>query len=152
MTGLSREVADREKDRSVLCTRFLDRFRSPGIPVHRIIGVLLQVRAGLVGEPIGGVRRTHKIRNVRVEKVYVSTSMVEVSACVHNRMRPPLLEVADHFASPPGSECAIDSEIDIFGNKADSPITQNKLCSAGVIAAEVFEGAGGRVRSGLGRG
>ena len=45
-------VADAQQDRFVLIARFGQRFRSPWIPVHRIIRMLQQVRTGLLGEAI----------------------------------------------------------------------------------------------------
>ena len=43
----------REEDRFVLAARFFEGFRAPGIPVHRIMRVLQQVRTFLGGQPIG---------------------------------------------------------------------------------------------------
>ncbi len=45
-------VADREQDRLVLAARPLESLRPPRVPVDRIPGVLQQVRAGLVREPV----------------------------------------------------------------------------------------------------
>ena len=45
-------VADREQDRLVLVSRPLESLRTPRMPVDRISGVLQQVRAGLVREPV----------------------------------------------------------------------------------------------------
>jgi hypothetical protein len=41
-------VADAEKDRLVLGPSLLQRLLAPGVPVHRIVGVLEQVWAGFV--------------------------------------------------------------------------------------------------------
>ena len=46
-------VPDREEDRPVQGARALQRLRSPGVPVDRVVGVLQQVRARLAGEPVG---------------------------------------------------------------------------------------------------
>ncbi len=46
-------VADREQDRAVLLARPLQRLGAPGVPVDRVVAVLQQVRAGLLGEPVG---------------------------------------------------------------------------------------------------
>ena len=46
-------VADRQEDRLVLAAGALERLVTPGIPVHGVAGVLLQVRTGLAGETIG---------------------------------------------------------------------------------------------------
>ena len=46
-------VADRQEDRLVLAAGALERLVAPGIPVHGVLGVLLQVRTGLAGETIG---------------------------------------------------------------------------------------------------
>ena len=46
-------VANAEKDGLVLGPRSLQRSLSPGIPIHRVVSVLEQVRAGLVDQVIG---------------------------------------------------------------------------------------------------
>jgi hypothetical protein len=50
---VARRVAHREQDRPVLRPRALQRLGSPGVPVHRVVPVLQQVRAGLVSEAVG---------------------------------------------------------------------------------------------------
>ena len=46
-------VADGEEDRLVLGPGALEGFLAPGIPVHRVVGVLEEVRARGLGEAIG---------------------------------------------------------------------------------------------------
>ena len=46
-------VADTEQDWFVLLLRLLQGFFAPRIPIYRVMGVLQEVRAGLVDEPIG---------------------------------------------------------------------------------------------------
>ncbi len=46
-------VANREKDRLVLGARPRQRLLAPGVPVHRIVGVLEQVGRRLVDQPVG---------------------------------------------------------------------------------------------------
>ncbi len=46
-------VADREQDRPVLLPRTGQRLLAPRVPVDRVVTVLEQVRAGLLGEPVG---------------------------------------------------------------------------------------------------
>ena len=46
-------VADGEQDRPVLLTRPGQGLRAPGVPVDRVLAVLEEVRAGLLGEPVG---------------------------------------------------------------------------------------------------
>ena len=60
-------VADGEEDRPVLRSRPLERFRSPRMPVHRIVGVLQEIGAGLGGETIAARRcwRVHGAFPVR---------------------------------------------------------------------------------------
>ena len=45
-------VADREQDRPILGAGALERLLPPRVPLDRVLGVLEQVRAGLVGEPV----------------------------------------------------------------------------------------------------
>jgi hypothetical protein len=45
-------VRDRQEDRLVLGARLRERLVAPGIPVHRVAGVLLQVGALLAGETV----------------------------------------------------------------------------------------------------
>ncbi len=46
-------VADRQKDRLALAPREFERLLAPGAPVHRIVAVLEQVGARLIGQAIG---------------------------------------------------------------------------------------------------
>jgi hypothetical protein len=46
-------VADGQKNRLVLGPGFLQGLRDPRPPIHRILGVLAQVKAGTRGEAIG---------------------------------------------------------------------------------------------------
>ena len=50
-------VADREEDRLVLRPGLLQRLLAPGIPVHRVVGVLQQVGAGRRRQSVGVFRR-----------------------------------------------------------------------------------------------
>ncbi len=58
---MARGVADREQDRLVLGAGARERFLAPGIPVHRVGGVLLQVRRGFADEAV----RHRRKRNPR---------------------------------------------------------------------------------------
>jgi len=51
-------IADAQQDRSPQATRGIEGFLAPGIPVHRIVGVLSQVRARLQQQPIAVARRS----------------------------------------------------------------------------------------------
>ena len=53
-------ITNAEKDELVFRPRALDRFFSPGVPVHRIVSMLQQIGAGLVDELIG-VRGLHSL-------------------------------------------------------------------------------------------
>ncbi len=46
-------VTDRKQDRLILRARRLQRLLAPGVPIHRIAGVLLQIGAGLASEAVG---------------------------------------------------------------------------------------------------
>ncbi|MNC85252.1 hypothetical protein D3C83_08420 [compost metagenome] len=46
-------IADREQDGLAGLARGRERLRIPGMPVHRVVGVLLQVGRGLGGEAVG---------------------------------------------------------------------------------------------------
>jgi len=56
MAPVAGGIADRQQDRLVFAPGPLQRFGPPAIPVHRIVRVLAQVRAGLVGEPVSWLR------------------------------------------------------------------------------------------------
>ena len=60
MAPVARRVADGKEDRPVLAPGALQGFRSPRVPVDRILGVLLQVGRGLGGEAVGHCRRQSK--------------------------------------------------------------------------------------------
>ena len=50
-------VADGEEDGPVELAGAGQRLLTPGVPVHGVVGVLQQVRAGLAGQPVGVVLR-----------------------------------------------------------------------------------------------
>ena len=50
---MARRVADAQQDRLVLAACAIERFRSPRIPIDRIVCVLQEIRTGLVREAIG---------------------------------------------------------------------------------------------------
>jgi hypothetical protein len=52
MAPVTGRVPHREQDRLVLRLGALQRLRAPRVPVHRVAGVLEQVRAGLAGEAV----------------------------------------------------------------------------------------------------
>ncbi len=52
MTPVASGIPDRQKNRLVLARRLFERLIAPGIPIHRIMGVLQQVRTLLVSQPI----------------------------------------------------------------------------------------------------
>src|SRR5207247_1922657 len=49
--------ADAEEDRLVLAPRGFERRRPPLVPIHRIAGVLLEIRRGSGGEAVLRLRR-----------------------------------------------------------------------------------------------
>ncbi len=53
VTPVAGRIANGQEDGLVLGPRFLECFRSPGVPVYRIVGVLEQVWAFLIDQPIG---------------------------------------------------------------------------------------------------
>ena len=53
MAPVARRIADRQQDRPVDAARLGQCLGTPGVPVDRIAGVLLQVGAGFAGETIG---------------------------------------------------------------------------------------------------
>ena len=55
---VARRVPDRQQDRLVLGPRPGERLLAPRVPVDRVVGVLAQVGAGLVGEAVHGVQAT----------------------------------------------------------------------------------------------
>ncbi len=57
VTPVAGRVAHREQHRPVLARGPLEGLRAPRVPVHRVVGVLEQVRAGLGGEAIRGAGR-----------------------------------------------------------------------------------------------
>jgi hypothetical protein len=52
-------VADRKQDRLARLARFVERFVAPGLPVHGIFRVLLQIRARLFAESIAHALTMH---------------------------------------------------------------------------------------------
>jgi len=50
---VARGVADREQDRLAGALRLRERLLAPGMPVHGVVGVLLEVGAGFAGEAVG---------------------------------------------------------------------------------------------------
>jgi hypothetical protein len=52
VTPVARRIADREQDRLVLLPCSAARFLAPRVPVDRVVGVLEQVRARLLREPV----------------------------------------------------------------------------------------------------
>ena len=52
MAPVARRVADRQKDRLVLGARLRERLLAPGEPVHRVVGVLQQIRTALARETV----------------------------------------------------------------------------------------------------
>jgi hypothetical protein len=50
---VARRVADRQQDRPVLVTRAREGLLAPGVPVHRVVLVLEEIRRRLSGKPIG---------------------------------------------------------------------------------------------------
>ncbi len=57
-------VADGKKDGLVLAARLIERLGAPGIPVHRVVGVLQQVRTLFVGKPVRAHRDPVRSRDV----------------------------------------------------------------------------------------
>jgi len=53
MAPVAGRIADREQDRPVLAPRLLEGLRCPGVPVHRVVGVLQEVGTGLVDKAVG---------------------------------------------------------------------------------------------------
>ena len=53
MAPVAGGIADAEQDGLVFGLRPLQRLRPPGIPVHRVVGVLQQVGAGFVNQSVG---------------------------------------------------------------------------------------------------
>src|SRR5438046_1310434 len=52
MAPVAGGVADRKEDRLALVPGTLESLRAPRIPVHRVVGVLEKVGAGLIGEAV----------------------------------------------------------------------------------------------------
>ena len=53
MAPVACRVADTEQDRFVLLLRLLQGFFAPWVPIYGVVGMLQEVRACLVDEPIG---------------------------------------------------------------------------------------------------
>src|SRR6266511_626370 len=54
-------VPDGEEDRQILAASLLQRLGTPRIPVHGVVGVLEEVRAGLTGQPVGSPLLAHAL-------------------------------------------------------------------------------------------
>jgi hypothetical protein len=52
MAPMAGGITDREQDRAVRAASFLQGFRRPRPPMHRIVGVLTKIGAGLVGQAV----------------------------------------------------------------------------------------------------
>ena len=52
VTPVTGGITDRQEDRFLGFARLLNSLVVPGIPIHRIVGVLQQIRTGLVGQAI----------------------------------------------------------------------------------------------------
>ena len=50
---MASRIADREQDRFVLLASERQRFSAPRVPVDGVVGVLLQIGAGFLGETVG---------------------------------------------------------------------------------------------------
>ena len=53
MTPMAGGIADREQDRTILFFGGLQGFRSPGVPLHGVVGMLQQVGTRFMNESIG---------------------------------------------------------------------------------------------------
>src|SRR6185437_12336496 len=53
MAPVASGIADREQDGAIFFIGKLQGFRSPGIPVYGVVGMLQQIRAGFVNKTIG---------------------------------------------------------------------------------------------------
>ena len=54
-------VADAEQDRLVLAPGALERLGAPRVPVDRVVGVLAEIRARLVDQPVGLLRHSDSL-------------------------------------------------------------------------------------------
>jgi hypothetical protein len=52
-------IADGKEDGFVFLFRADEGFLSPGIPIHRVVGVLEQIGTFLVDQPVGVLERIH---------------------------------------------------------------------------------------------
>src|SRR5439155_20554521 len=50
---VARRITYAQQDRSILLSRLRQRLRPPGVPIDRIVGMLKQIRTGLIDEPVG---------------------------------------------------------------------------------------------------
>ena len=71
---VARRVADGEQDRLVLGARPGERLLAPRVPVDRVVGVLAQVRAGLVLEPVAGSHAVQGNRERYSERAFMFPS------------------------------------------------------------------------------
>ena len=53
MAPVASRVPDAQQNWLVLGLRLRERFRSPGVPVHRVVRMLQEIRAGLASETVG---------------------------------------------------------------------------------------------------
>src|SRR5207247_10557790 len=51
------------------CAGLLEGLLAPGVPVHRVVGVLEEVRAGLAGQAVREALRVHRTQSGRLERV-----------------------------------------------------------------------------------
>src|SRR4051812_36271198 len=72
MAPVTGRVADREKDRLLLALRAIQRLRSPGMPIDRVVLVLQQIRRCFLREMIShSARPTIRMspRNTRMARI-----------------------------------------------------------------------------------
>ncbi len=69
VTPVARGVADREQHRPAEAPRGVERLVAPGIPAHRVVGVLPEIRARLQEEAIGVAGRAARQQMARARRV-----------------------------------------------------------------------------------
>src|SRR5205085_3384153 len=79
MAPVAGRVTDRQKDRFILSSRFLERFLSPWIPVDWIVRVLEKIRRFLTRKPILVLYRRFHYRNVNTKGVKGTNLLVHNS-------------------------------------------------------------------------
>ena len=62
------------------------------------------------------------------------------------RSKPPRSEITDDFSTAPCGNGLVDAEVDVFTDKVNGTISQDKLSSSRVLAAEVVKVCGGGIR------